>query len=109
MIYGNVLYLRQILFGILLNPISLNISSSFAISIIPVNKSTNEVSIRYKIVEYLNKKAPLLSEDDYTNLTYRLSLVKQLLDLQKGNISIERDPKALSISIAFTIKYRINP
>ncbi|MFT5165943.1 MAG: hypothetical protein ACI8P3_001174 [Saprospiraceae bacterium] len=38
-------------------------------------------------------------------MTYTLSIVKQLIDLQKGNIYVDKNSKDLSITISFDLRY----
>lgn len=40
-------------------------------------------------------------------MTYTLSIIKQLVDLQKGNIYVDKNPKDLSISISFDLTYNL--
>jgi len=106
-IKGNYLYLKQTLWGIIGNAISLHPESEFEININQASKEENSINLSFQVIEFLNKKTVFLSEQDYSTMIYRLSIVKQLLDLQKSNVEVNKNPKELSIIISFDLKYTI--
>jgi len=59
------------------------------------------------VIEFLSQTTRLLSKEDYTLMVYRLSIIKQLLDLQKGKLQVNKDQKKLSIKINFELEYNI--
>lgn len=102
-ITGNFLYLKQTLQGILGNAADLHPNSTFKVK---VSKSKNPKNkLQFEVIEFLNDRTIILSEQDYSALIYRLSIVKQLLDLQKGNIYVDKNPKDLSITIRFDVDF----
>ena len=102
---GNALYLKQIFIGILGNAIGLHPDSSFKILIKQIKSNREKATLNFQIIEYLNAKTVFLSKVDSTNMIYQLSIIKQLIDLQKGNIYVDKNPKDLSISISFDLEY----
>ncbi len=104
-INGNSLYLKQTLFGIIINATNLHPKSSFEVKVKLLERQGHNLKIQFQLLEYLNAKSVLLSEEDYSILIYRLSIVKQLIDLQRGHIYVDKNPKDLSISINFDLNY----
>lgn len=106
-IHGNFLYLQQTLTGILGNATALHPSSSFNVYISLLEKTSEDIRLNFQIEEQLSHTANLLSKEDYSNMVYRLSVIKQLLDLQKSNILVDKNPKDLSISICFDLYFKL--
>jgi len=106
-IKGNYLYLKQVLFGILGNAIKLHPDSNFEIKISTLNQHKDQIHLSFQVIEFLSQKTRLLSKEDYTIMIYRLSIIKQLLDLQKGNLQVNKDQKNLSITINFDLEYSL--
>lgn len=104
---GNYLYLKQTLWGIVGNAVSLHPESTFEIKINQSSKKENTLIINFQVVELLNKKTTFLSEQDYSTMIYRLSIVKQLLDLQKSSVDVSKNPKELSITVGFDLEYMV--
>lgn len=108
LVLGNHLYLKQTLFGILGNALDIHPSSNFKINISRQEQSDSKVSLQFEIIELLDStNNSFLSDDDYTTMVYRLSIIKQLVDLQKGTIGVTKHPKNLSISISFSLDYQL--
>jgi signal transduction histidine kinase len=106
-ISGNYLYLKQIITGVLANAIDLHPDSTFEIKVSKENQIGKNLSLSFTITEYLNSKTKFLSESNYVNMIYTLSIIKQLIDLQKGNIYVDKNPKDLSISIRFDLTFNL--
>lgn len=104
---GNFLYLKQTLFGILSSAMQLHPQSRFEINITPKYQVEATLSLQFQIIEFLHETTIVLTEEDYTLLVYRLSIIKQLLDLQKSTIQVSRDPKHLGIIIDFNVEFQI--
>jgi hypothetical protein len=102
-IKGDSQDLLQILFGMLLNSYSLHPTAVLSINV-ELTQITNTLSaknLRITLTEQLNNRPNLLSAEDYQDLLCRLSIVRQLIEAHGGNIQVAKDPKNLSIAIAF--------
>jgi len=107
LIQGNFLYLQQTLTGIIGNATQLHPNSTFNLKIHLLEKEAKNIKLKFQIEELLNHTTALIPEDDYTNMIYRLSIIKQLLDLQKSNIIVDKQPKNLSITISFDLDFQL--
>ncbi len=105
-IQGNYLYLLQVVLGILNNALSLHPQSRFELSIHKLDTSNLEqIKLHFHIKEYLHNQTIFHTEEDYASMIYRLSIIKQIIDLQHGSIQVEKNPKELSISIQLYMNY----
>lgn len=108
--YGNSLYLRQILFGLLNNANNLHPQSKFTLAIKSFPRPSDQVrQLSFELREFLSSQSVFLAEEAYVTMIYRLSVIKQIIDIQGGTIQVDKDPKTLSISIQITLDYNLTP
>ncbi len=102
-IQGNIQVISQILFGLLINSNLLHPKARLHLRInaLEATQNSKDTKLHFELTEQLSKHTSILSATDYQGLLCRLSIVRQLIEAHGGNIQVSKDPKALSISIAF--------
>ncbi len=105
LLLGNFLYLKQTIFGILHNAAQVHPNSNYEIVINKIEDEPNLIKLHFQIVEYLNANSITHSKVDYSRMIYQLSIIRQLIELQQGQVFVQKDPKNLSISINFELSF----
>ncbi len=104
-IFCNELILSQILFGLINNILRVHPTSHLHIGVKAVNIKKSSVRLRFQITEYLGREHINLPKADMNTFVLSFSVLKQLIDLHKGNIAVEKDPKSMEISITCDLEF----
>lgn len=112
-LYGNPKHLHQILHQLLLNAQKFHYNSDLDLNVSTALQQDNSWNLNIEILEKMevNTKAPDANENqekettDFTNLVFRLSLVKKLIELEGGEISVKNQEDNDGFMIICSLNY----
>ncbi len=106
MLTGKPVLLKQIIYCLMMNSYKLNHDAALDIHVKPIGKSDNKLDILYMMKERKSDSMNEISKEKINELKLRLELVKKLIEIQGGSITIEIDSQE-NICINSIMKYSL--
>lgn len=102
---GKPVLLKQIIYCLMMNSYRLDHDAALDIHVQPLVDSNDNVAIQYIVKERKSEAMDSISKEKINELKLRLELVKKLIEIQGGSISIEIDVEE-NICIKSIMKYK---
>ena len=103
---GKPVLLKQIIYCLMMNSYRLDHDAALDIHVQPLTTSNSEIEIQYIVKERKSQVMENISTQQINELKLRLELVKKLIEIKGGTISIEIDDEE-NICIKSVMKYSI--
>jgi len=103
---GRPVLLQQIIYCLMMNSYRLNRDAALDIHVKPLSNNKKTSDIQYLVKERKSDSTTSISKKNVNELKLRLELVKKLIEIQGGKISIEKDDNQ-NICIKALMKYSL--
>ncbi len=103
---GKPILLKQIIYCLMMNSYRLDHDAALDIHVRPLTAKNPDIDIQYIVKERKSEVMNRISSEQINELKLRLELVKKLIEIQGGTISIELDAEE-NICIKSVMKYHI--
>lgn len=106
---GNIVYLRQIIYSLLLNSFKTNPSGETTLTLDALSPKEDKIAVQFSFLEKVANVNTQIDQSDKagTDVFLRLSIVKKMVELMDGEIKVNKEAGSGHISILVNLLFEL--